>query len=67
MAPTLLRRNLLVSGSNLSTLRGRPGVFGTALQRVTGPCAPCSRIETELGHGGWCERLPVPGVVQRAD
>lgn len=49
----LLRRNLGVSGLNLLALRGRRVRLGSAVLRLTGPCAPCSRMEAALGHGGY--------------
>jgi MOSC domain-containing protein YiiM len=70
--PGLLRRNLVVAGINLSALKDRPLSVGGAVLRITGPCAPCSRMEAALGpggyaalrgHGGWCaEVLAVGGV-----
>jgi len=48
-----LRRNLGVSGINLASLRGRRVHVGTALLEITGPCAPCSRMEEVFGHGGY--------------
>lgn len=51
--PALLRRNIAVSGINLLGLKGREIRVGEALLRVTGPCAPCSRMEEALGEGGY--------------
>ena len=51
--PALLRRNIAVSGINLLGLKGREIRVGEALLRVTGPCAPCSRMEEVLGEGGY--------------
>jgi MOSC domain-containing protein YiiM len=49
--PALLRRNLLVSGLNLIGLKGRSFVIGEALLLGTGPCDPCSKMESLLGPG----------------
>jgi len=49
----MLRRNLLVEGINLTSLRGRSLAVGGAVLQVTGPCAPCSRMEDILGPGGY--------------
>jgi MOSC domain-containing protein YiiM len=51
--PDRLRRNIAISGINLAALRHRDIRLGTAVLRITGPCAPCSRMETEIGFGGY--------------
>ena len=51
--PAQLRRNLLVSGLNLLAVREGRLRIGTALLQMTGPCHPCSRMEEELGPGGY--------------
>jgi MOSC domain-containing protein YiiM len=65
-----------VSGINLAGLRGRRLRLGTALVEVTGPCAPCSRMEEAIGpggyaamrgHGGVTARVLEPGRVALAD
>ena len=48
-----LRRNIAVSGINLLALRRQDIVIGGAVLRISGPCAPCSRMETILGQGGY--------------
>ena len=53
VAPEQLRRNIAVSGVNLLGLRKAEFRIGTALLRGTGLCAPCSRMEEELGKGGY--------------
>lgn len=76
IAPDILRRNLVVSGLNLSALRGRRVGVGTAVLEVTTVCAPCSRMEKALGHGGyaamrghggWCTQVVQPGQVRIGD
>jgi MOSC domain-containing protein YiiM len=76
VAPALVRRNLLVSGINLNALRGTRLALGAAVVEITGPCAPCSRMEAALGpggynamrgHGGWCAEVVQPGRVAVGD
>lgn len=51
--PAHLRRNIVVAGVNLLALRHREIRIGGAVLAVTGPAAPCSRMEETLGHGGY--------------
>ena len=76
IAPEILRRNLVVSGINLSALKGREVQVGEAVLRFTVICAPCSRMEEALGkggysavrgHGGWCAEVVRPGRVRVGD
>jgi MOSC domain-containing protein YiiM len=76
VAPALVRRNLLVSGINLNALRGTRLALGAAVVEITGPCAPCSRMEAALGpggynamrgHGGWCAEVLQPGRIALGD
>ena len=53
VAPELLRRNLVVSGVNLVALKDKRFRIGGVLLEGTGPCAPCSRMEENLGPGGY--------------
>ena len=76
VTPGALRRNLVVSGLNLAAMKGRELRIGGATLRLTGPCAPCSRMEETLGrggysavrhHGGWCAEVVTPGRIARGD
>ena len=51
--PELLRRNLVVSGINVLALKERRFRVGEVLLEGSGPCAPCSRMEWNLGAGGY--------------
>lgn len=53
ICPTLLRRNIVVSGINLLALKNNAFRIGDATLFGTGPCAPCSKMETCLGPGGY--------------
>lgn len=74
--PELLRRNLLVSGINLSSLDRRRFRIGAVLLEGTGECAPCSRLEQNLGAGGYqaarghagiCARVLAGGTIRIGD
>ncbi|MGY3437640.1 MULTISPECIES: MOSC domain-containing protein [unclassified Marinovum] len=51
--PGDLRRNIVVSGINLIGLRKREVQVGEAVLLITGPCAPCSRMDEVFGPGGY--------------
>lgn len=51
--PALLRRNIAVKGISLSALKNRVFRLGSALLEGTGICHPCSRMEENLGQGGY--------------
>ena len=53
VSPELLRRNLVTRGINLGALKGRRFRIGSVVLDATGDCAPCSRMETNLGPGGY--------------
>lgn len=53
VAPATLRRNLVVSGIPLIALKGKRFRVGDVVLEGTGPCDPCSRMETALGPGGY--------------
>jgi MOSC domain-containing protein YiiM len=53
VAPEWVRRNIVVAGINLAALAKTRFEIGEALLEGTGPCAPCSRMEENLGAGGY--------------
>ncbi|HEU5152488.1 MAG TPA: MOSC domain-containing protein [Iamia sp.] len=75
--PALLRRNLVVAGINLTALQGeRIAVGPDVVLELTGPCAPCSKMEVALGpggynalrgHGGWNARVLRSGAISVGD
>lgn len=74
--PAVLRRNLVVAGINLTALHGQRITVGPVELELTGPCAPCSQMETALGpggynamrgHGGWNARVLRGGTLRLDD
>jgi MOSC domain-containing protein YiiM len=51
--PSLVRRNIVVKGINLNSLRGRQFEIGEVVLEMTGSCPPCGRMEENLGTGGY--------------
>lgn len=76
IAPATLRRNLVVSGIPLASLRGRRFRIGGVLLEGTDACDPCPRMEAALGPGGYnamrgmgglCARILEGGTLRRGD
>jgi MOSC domain-containing protein YiiM len=51
--PEKLRRNIVVSGINLVSLKTKQFKVGEAVLACTGECHPCTRMEENLGPGGY--------------
>lgn len=63
--PDLFRRNLVIRGINLLSLKGKKFRVGTALLEYTGECHPCSRMEENLGRGGYNAMRGHGGITAR--
>jgi MOSC domain-containing protein YiiM len=61
----LIRRNIVVSGINLLSLKGHCFRIGDALFETTGECHPCSVMEAQLGPGGYNAMRGHGGITAR--
>ena len=60
--PALARRNIVVSGVNLIALKDQRFRIGQAILQGSGDCPPCSRMEENLGHGGYNAMRGLGGI-----
>jgi MOSC domain-containing protein YiiM len=74
--PRLTRRNIVVKGLNLVTLKGKRIQIGSVELELTDECHPCSRMEANLGvggynalrsFGGWCAIITKGGLIAVGD
>ncbi|OED42205.1 molybdenum cofactor sulfurase [Chromatiales bacterium (ex Bugula neritina AB1)] len=76
VTPDQLRRNLVVAGLNLLSLKNRSITIGSVELEITGLCHPCSRMEQIFGeggynavrgHGGITARVTASGIIAVGD
>ena len=74
--PETFRRNLIIQGINLLSLKDQTFQIGAVTLQMTGLCHPCSQMEEALGvggynamrgHGGITARLVSGGLMQLGD
>ncbi len=63
--PEVLRRNLVISGINLSAFENKRFYVGEVLLEGTGFCHPCARMEEALGAGGYNAMRGHGGITAR--
>ncbi|HEY0651603.1 MAG TPA: MOSC domain-containing protein [Chryseosolibacter sp.] len=63
--PQLTRRNIVVTGINLLALKGKQFLIGEALLEYSGDCHPCSRMEENLGVGGYNAMRGLGGITAK--
>lgn len=63
--PGQTRRNIVVKGINLLALKEKQFKIGEAILETTGLCHPCSRMETNLGEGGYNAMLGHGGITAK--
>lgn len=51
--PEMVRRNIVIKGLNLLALKEQQFKIGSVILETTGQCHPCSRMEQNLGAGGY--------------
>lgn len=70
--PALLRRNIVVSGLNLTAFRYQRLRIGEAIVEIRAHCHPCLRMERTLGagavlamygHAGYCAVIEQSGLI----
>lgn len=63
--PGLVRRNIVVQGMNLLALKNKRFRIGQVVLEYSGECHPCSRMEINLGTGGYNAMRGHGGITAR--
>jgi len=63
--PALLRRNIVVAGINLLALKDKSFRIGDVVLEFSGLCHPCSKMERQLGAGGYNAMRGHGGITAR--
>ena len=65
VSPILLRRNIMVSGINLLALKDKRIMVGEAILEYSSLAHPCSKMEADLGPGGYNAMRGHGGITAR--
>lgn len=65
ISPEEMRRNIVTRGVNLLAFKERRFKIGSAVLETTGECHPCSRMEENLGVGGYNAVRGLGGITAR--
>jgi len=63
--PALLRRNIVVAGINLLALKDKSFHIGDVVLEFSALCHPCSKMERQLGAGGYNAMRGHGGITAR--
>lgn len=63
--PAILRRNIALSGISVAGLERARFRIGQVVLEGTGPCHPCSKLDQDLGPGGYVAALGHGGITAR--
>ena len=63
--PDAVRRNVVMNGINLLSFKDQQFSIGSTVLEMTGLCHPCSRMEENLGTGGYNAMRGHGGITAR--